>query len=508
MPINIDKQKIVVNKNVIKGATTAWIEQDLLVPDVKPDVVKIIRVDSNVYITESEVMDGSIRTSGQITYYVIYISSDGDIRGMNMVYPFVKVIEDKEITKGMRLRIKPTVRNIIYSLPNERKISIKTEVIFKYKLSEIGEVEILNRIEDCDSLECKMSKDSFFNIMESKSDTFEVREDIMISEGLPGISEILRVSNEIINTEYKVSYNKILVKGEIKVNIIYTSLIDPKEIYNYETNVPFTGMIEFYNISDMSKFDIQYLLKNFELTLDPSSDTKKMLNVSADVYVDVMMYEEKDVEYIEDFYSMDENLEYDTNGITIIKNKENMQKTVTLNDNIGVVPDMARLLDYTMDISNLTTKISGGNAYINGNIKVNVMYETGENRKIESKTFDMLLDTSIPLNKDIDEKYVSVNIEVMRGVVKINGNNIEANIELLIKVDVDNVETINQIDNIQEEKMDPSLFDSMNIYIVKKGDNLWNIAKKYKTSVAKIANINNLSDENKLDIGQKLLVIR
>ena len=34
-----------------------------------------------------------------------------------------------KIKKDMRVRIIPTVKNIIYSLPNERKISVKTEVI-------------------------------------------------------------------------------------------------------------------------------------------------------------------------------------------------------------------------------------------------------------------------------------------------------------------------------------------------------------------------------------------
>ena len=468
MPINIDKQKIIVNKNVIKGANTAWIEQDLLVPDIKPDVVKIIRVEGNVYITSSEVMNGSIRVSGQIAYYIIYVSAEGEIRGINTTYPFVKVIEDKDITNVMRARIVPTIRNIIYSLPNERKISIKTEVIFRYKLTEIGEVEILNRIEECNSLECKMSKDSFFNIIETKRETFDTSEDIMIPEGLPGINEILRVSTEIVNTEYKVSYNKILIKGEIKTNILYTSMNENRDVYTFETNIPFTGMVEFSNISDASKFDIQYLLKNFDLSVDTSNDNNRMLDVNAEIMADVIMYEEKDVEYIEDFYSMEDNLEYDKNEVSIIKNKENIQKTVTLKDNIGVVPDGARLLDYTVDISNLTTKISGGNIYINGSTKINVMYDLPEGRKVESKTFDMLLDTTIPLSKDIDEKYVNVNIELMRGIVRLNGNNLEADIELLVKVDIDNIETINQINNIKEEKMDTSMFDSMNIYIVKK----------------------------------------
>ena len=155
MPINIDKQKIIVNKNIIKGAVSTWIEQDLLVPDTKPDVMKIIRVEGSVYITSTEIMNGSIRVSGQIAYYIIYTSEEGEVRGINTIYPFVKVLENKNITNVMRVRIKPVVKNIIYSVPNERKIAIKTEVLFKYKLSEIGEVEILNRIDDCKGFECK-----------------------------------------------------------------------------------------------------------------------------------------------------------------------------------------------------------------------------------------------------------------------------------------------------------------------------------------------------------------
>ena len=46
------------------------------------------------------------------------------------------------------------------------------------------------------------------------------------------------------------------------------------------------------------------------------------------------------------------------------------------------------------------------------------------------------------------------------------------------------------------------------IHTVKKGDTLWSIAKKYKTTVDKIANVNNIVDENKIDIGQKILIIR
>ena len=508
MPVSIDKQKLIVNKNIVKGANTTWIEQDILVPDTKPDVMKIIRIDSKVYIGSKEVSDGSIKVSGQITYYIIYLAMDGNIRGINMTYPYVKVIEDKNVKKDMKLRMNAMVRNVIYSLPNERKISVKTEVVFKYKLSEIGEIEILNRINDCEGLECKMSKDSFFNVLEYKMEMIEANEDVMLPEAMPGVNEILRVSNEIVNTEYKISYNKILVKGDVKTNIVYTSSDDSGEIYSYDVNLPFTGMIEFSNISDNSKFDIQYTLKSVDISLDTSNEPYRMINMSAEVVADVLMYEEKEIEYIEDFYSMEENLNYDKYGISIVKNKENIEKIISVKDNIGNVPDISRLLDYTVDISNLNTKISGSNVYINGNIKINTMYQIGKDKKTESKTYDMLVDETMSMSKDVEEKYVTVNMDVTKAIVRLDNDNIMADVEIMVKVDVDNVESINQINDIKEEKVDFSQFDSMNIYIVKKGDNLWNIAKKYKTSVAKIANTNDIVDSNKLDIGQKLLIIR
>jgi LysM repeat protein len=44
-----------------------------------------------------------------------------------------------------------------------------------------------------------------------------------------------------------------------------------------------------------------------------------------------------------------------------------------------------------------------------------------------------------------------------------------------------------------------------NYYIVQKGDTLWSIASKYKTTVSKLKDINNLSN-NLIVVGQKLLI--
>ena len=66
----------------------------------------------------------------------------------------------------------------------------------------------------------------------------------------------------------------------------------------------------------------------------------------------------------------------------------------------------------------------------------------------------------------------------------------------------------NQINLIDEIKVSENIEDkicNMVVYIVKQGDTLWNIAKKYKTTVADIKNLNNLEND-KLKVGEKLYI--
>ena len=179
-----------------------------------------------------------------------------------------------------------------------------------------------------------------------------------------------------------------------------------------------------------------------------------------------------------------------------------------MKDNIGITDDKNRILTYNIGTGHLNTKVSGSNLYIDGPLKVNVTFENRDTGIVDAKTYDMLVDTTVPLGKEVNEENVDVIITVENKMVTAQNGNVEATVTLNISAEVENIDKITIIGNIEQENLNPEAFDSMYMYIVKKGDNLWSIAKKYKTTVDKIANVNNILDENKIDIGQKLLIIR
>ena len=505
MAVTVDKQTMSLNKVVARDTEVTWVEQDILVPDTKPDVMKIIGVEAVPFVGSADVIDGGIRVTGEVTYYILYRSMDKDkTKGISMTYPFSKTINVPDAKKDMNARVTVSTRNVIYSLPNERKVSIKTELVFKYVVRQMGDIELIQNMKEGIDIETQNAKDNFYNVINVKQEVLDTKEDINLPEGTSKIGEILQVSSNISNTDYKVSYNKILVKGDINLELLYLEEGDTNNIFTFNTSVPFTGMIEFDNIKENYNFDIKYSLRNLEITLGENG----MLSVSAEVLADAIMFEEKEVDYVSDFYSTTSNLNYDKSDVAVIKNKETINKDINIKESIGTTDINNKLLSSRIETEHLNTKVSGSNLYIDGPLKVVVTFVNKDTNLVDSKTYDVLVNTMIPLSKEVDEKNVDVNIKVISKNIMVQNGNVEADINLAFVVDVENIDKVTIIGTIEEEDMDPNSFDSMYMYIVKKGDTLWDIAKKYKTTVDKIANTNNIVDENKIDIGQKILIIR
>lgn len=70
----------------------------------------------------------------------------------------------------------------------------------------------------------------------------------MLPKDAEDFFEILDLNTKIKNTEYKESYNKIMVKGDIEACMLYLSDSEEKKVKKTKLMVPFSAMIELENI--------------------------------------------------------------------------------------------------------------------------------------------------------------------------------------------------------------------------------------------------------------------
>ena len=188
---------------------------------------------------------------------------------------------------------------------------------------------------------------------------------------------------------------------------------------------------------------------------------------------------------------------------------DNKNDAFKLNNNI---------LDYAEAVIEAVAQYGGFN-YIPPNTSVD-KYIVKKNDTLYSisKMFNIPLDTLKEIN-NLNNDIISIGQEL---VIRPNNDNklyIVKEKDTLYSIAKNNnttVEEIKKINNLSNNTLSigqqllipvSNLEEESNyeVYYVKKGDSLWNIAKKYNIPVTELINTNNLTDYN-LDINQLLLV--
>ena len=106
MLVEANKETLCINQIIGQKTDAAIIEEDFVVPDIKPDILNTISTSGTVCIYKKEIMDGKIKIEGSINAYVIYIADDDEsqIRSMNTSLDFSQTLDFKDLKVGMTVQ--------------------------------------------------------------------------------------------------------------------------------------------------------------------------------------------------------------------------------------------------------------------------------------------------------------------------------------------------------------------------------------------------------------------
>ena len=169
MSVVTNNMKLNLNKAKVTRKDEKWIEQDIIVPDNMPDALKIINVSAFPYISDIENMKGRIKVVGKINYIVTYLSSDENmsIRGLSTSCPYSIILDNDKVKEGTNIFVESSLKNIIFSLPNERKIAVKCEIEYTTEIIENTMVDVIKDFPENSNIEYTKCVNTFNNVKES-----------------------------------------------------------------------------------------------------------------------------------------------------------------------------------------------------------------------------------------------------------------------------------------------------------------------------------------------------
>ena len=257
MEVDVNKQTLTVNKLVDTKTKNAIIEGDMIVPDVKPDILNTIDSVGNVCIYKKEVLDGKVRIDGGINVYLVYLpdSESETTRGLNTTLDFTQIIEEEKCMPDMDIVSSMKIKNIECNVLNGRKIKIKVELEIRLQIFSNENVEVLKEINNINNMQV-LNSEMTINTLVGKGNTRTYAKDTISYSETESLAEILKAKVDIINKEIKTSYNKVLVKADANVKIMYLTEDGMVKIIN--SNIPVMGFIDIPDITEENIINTNY----------------------------------------------------------------------------------------------------------------------------------------------------------------------------------------------------------------------------------------------------------
>lgn len=105
MDIELRKETVAINETVMRDNTQLLVQNDIIVPDVKSDMAKILQIDAEAMVDEVVVSDKRADIAGKLNLNILYVP-EGDTKpvcSINSSIPFSTQIENGPDFGGVKV---------------------------------------------------------------------------------------------------------------------------------------------------------------------------------------------------------------------------------------------------------------------------------------------------------------------------------------------------------------------------------------------------------------------
>ncbi|WFR57384.1 DUF3794 domain-containing protein [Anaerocolumna sp. AGMB13025] len=512
------KKNVHMNKLKCQSSLQLTLDDDFNVPDVKPDIYKIIKEQGAIKINDVKMLNGKLMVKGVLCFNMLYLSDENirPVHNMSGEVPFDETIHLDDACAGDEAIINWELEDMTPGLINSRKISVKAIVRLTVLVEELYDEATAVSIEGDDDIQFINKNITVTDIAVDKKDTYRIKDQIHLPSNKGNISEILYSELELRNPEVRLMDDKFSVKGEILVFILYASENDDNPVEYFETELPFSTMVDCSGCTEDMIDNIDFSIASKSLEVVPDADgEERIIDVEVVLEMGIKMYEEEELELLNDVYSPAKDL------VPVLKDAhyENLlvknNSKVRVNDRVKITgnqPEILQVCHAAGEIKVDDIEPVENGLEVNGVLEVQILYICAD----DSKPFNSVKGI-IPFNQTIEAKGIKPSsiyrvkpaLEQL-SVMMLDSEEIELKAGIGLNTVVFDTLTEPIITDIDAYELDYEKIQSMPSivgYVVKAQDSLWNIAKNYYTTVDRIKELNDLEDEN-LKVGDKLILMK
>ncbi len=506
MNLNCETQKIGFCETLFESTAEQSLDADISLPDYCPEIQRILKCTVTPDVNSVQNNSGRVTADVTAVVRVIYAGENGKLAAYEQNYPLQKFIESNKIAADSAVSVKVNTDYVNCRAVNSRRIDVRGIVTFFFKAIGKREEQMLCGAQGSGiqllTNDCNVA--SMTGVCER---AFLLSEVMEIEENRESISHIINVSSCASVDEVKIINNKALLKGECTVKIFY--LNENGGIESVEHAMPISQIIELDGLNEKSISSVRLSVTSCEVQAKSnSSGDMRLVDLNVRISAFLAAFEEIPVSIISDAYSTEYEVKNTLKNTELFEYNDSFNSVFTnkvVFESIGVSVDCV-LAVWCSDVkSNFSGK--DGRCVVSGTYNANVIYRDSENQiGIIQKPVDFEYTSKLPEKSDRISCYGSVSVLGCSCAVT-GDSRLELKTEMAAGATVFSNNPQKYVSSVEiagerEKNMKPC---ALTIYFCNSGENLWNIAKRYSTTVDAIM-VENSIEKDVLESGKMLLI--
>lgn len=491
-------------------------DDDFIVPDVKPDIEKIVLDDGDVEIEEIKRLTEKAEIRGKLAYRMLYYpGEDGQLQAMKGSIPFDEYLNIPELEDKDYLQAEAEIEDLTIELIHSRKINVKAIITFRLTVEGIDEQTAVTEIEDGEPVEMLMRAVRAAQAAVCQKDTYRIKEELEIGSSQPDIEELLWSQCRLRNVQTKPLDGALSIQGVMAVFCVYRGPephIPPQWI---EREVAFSGTMDIPDVTEDMYPEIGVRLSHCQLEEQPDFDGEnRNISLDAVLELDIKLYEEETLQIVSDVYSPAKDLEPEYLSAEVeeilVKNSSRTKITDKIKSNTG--DNLLQICHVDGSVKLDDIKVVDGGLNLEGALCLKILFMTdSDTHPLQSMKGVIPFQYKVEAKGINDQSVYQLNTGLEQlGAVMMGGGEVEVKAVILFDLLARKKFNEQMITGVMEQPVDLEAVQKLPgiaIYVARPEDTLWKIAKKFHTTVDSLRSVNNLSEEP-LSPGKRLLVLK
>ncbi len=476
MELNVTRESVCTYQEVFSGTSEQPIDLDIALPDYCPDISRMLKCQAVPQITARSLTGERLTVEGSTIIRVFYADEEGHLRCCELSSAFSSDFDLKTAPQQPVVFTDVRVDFVNCRAVTRRRIDLHCAFTVTAHVWGQQRQELLTGLQG-EGVHTRTVPIPVSNHLASVQQPIVLSEAFMPESGRTAPETILRFSAQGRVTDSRVVAGKMMLKGEMEVQVLYETDSARGETDTTVFTLPFSQVVDMDGLENDAVCSARLEILSVQVRLD-SSNTSPVFEAELRGVLTVTAYRMQTIAAVLDAYSTAWEGEPVTETVQLRTQREPIERVLEVQ---GTVPDcrMATVTDAWTDLRSCNAAVKDGTLQWSGRLGVSLLMQDEEGKAVYRETVLELMDR---MPWDGEDVRLDPEVAVEHMAYRLNGGGeLEVRARVRMSGPVQTVQRCQVVREFAPDLQHPRVQDptcGLILYYAEAGESVWQIARR------------------------------